>query len=325
MEFPRRLTLGERVLAAALLAAALSVAWLESRSPAAAAVRARAPMTAWVALESPSYEVPRLFLLFLSPAKGTADLIYAPETTVISGKTYTLTKVYGVSRRRGASRRDAAKAMADALEPLVTPSLPGGAAPLYFYYDTGTADGSVEAPLWGLRWLDRRVRGYGLWREVGLQFVGRGHGFGLDGFEKLRLGVELHSLDDDKSRAGYLPKPEELSRYFAGLAGGSAQAEPGEPRDNFLPSVEVLNASARPGAAARITKKLRARGIDVLSEGNAPARSFTIVYDRVGRPEVAAHVRRLLSCDTADVLTYVDRTRAVDASVLLGDDCSGRE
>ncbi len=317
MEFPRRLTLVERLLAAALLAAAVGTAWLEARSPAAEAARAGRPLTAWVALESPMVEVPRLYLLFLSAGNGAADLIYLPETTVVAGKNTTLAKVYGVSRRQGAARRDASKAMADAAQALLEPSLPPGARPAYFYYDGGADDGS-DPGLWGRRWLADRTQGYGLWREVGLQLAGRRRGFGLDGFEKLRLGVELHLLRDDKLRAAYLPEQKELTQYFAGLAGAVPVAEPREA------SVEVLNASSRPGAAAGLTKRLRAHGIDVLSTGNASAKSFSIVYDRTGRPEFAEKVRRLLDCPTAETMTVVDRTRVVDASVVLGEDCSGQ-
>ena len=295
-----------------LLAAVLAVAWLEARSPVSAAIRQRRPLTAWLALETPTVEVPRLYLLFLSPAKGTADLIYVPETTVVSGRNNTLAKTYGVSRRQGAARRDATKAMADAEEALLPPET----APAYFYYAKATDDGS-EPPLAGLHWLAARTRGTGLWREVVLQFGGRDRGFGMDGFEKLRLGVELHSLRDDDVRAAYLPSGEEVPRYFAALAGASQTAERGE--------VEVLNATARSGAASKVTKSLRARGIDVLNEGNFPARDVTIVYDRIGRPRFAAKVRRLLGCPTAESATWIDRTRVVDASVVLGNDCFGRE
>lgn len=302
----------ERAGLLVLLAVVLSVAWLEARSPVAAAARQGRPFTAWLALETPAVEVPRLYLLFLSPGKGTADLIYVPETTVVSGRNNTLAKVYGVARRQGAVRRDAAKAMADAEEAVLAPN----AAPAYFYYARASDDGG-EPPLAGLHWLAARTRGTGLWREVVLQFGGRDRGFGVDGFERLRLGVELHSLRDDDVRAAYLPGAEEIPRYFAALAGTT---EPAERRE-----LEVLNATSRSGAASKVSKALRAKGLDVLNEGNAPARDVTIVYDRIGRPRFAAKVRRLLDCPTAESATWIDRTRVVDASVVLGNDCFGRE
>jgi LytR cell envelope-related transcriptional attenuator len=90
-------------------------------------------------------------------------------------------------------------------------------------------------------------------------------------------------------------------------------------------TVEVLNASAKPGLARVGTRVLRRAGIDVLTFGNAAGSagetgvldSTRIVVRRGGR-EVGQRVRAALG--VGRVVIQLDSARLLDASVLLGAD-----
>jgi len=82
--------------------------------------------------------------------------------------------------------------------------------------------------------------------------------------------------------------------------------------------IEVLNAGGVPGAARRATEMGRDAGFDVVFYGNAASfdRVASEVVDRVGRPEVAETVARVLGI--SNVRTERDSTRYVEVSVILG-------
>lgn len=327
MELPVRLTRVQRALAAALLVPVLAVAWLESRSPAASCARTGEPWTAFFALATPGAAVPRLFWAVYNPVRRTGDLIYLPETTQLPGERTTLAKAYAAARRDGGSEMDGAKAMAEAAEKALLPApkeaqQAQGDGPVFvpgrFYYDEqmGPADAEEEPPLAGLRFLREHVSGNGLWRALARRHGGRG----LEPFELFRVAVEWHSIKDDDLRAAYFPEDaDERRSYIQRLLG-----EPG-PAQARETTVEILNASGKPGFASGLKKILRSKGADVMSTGNAPPRSRTLVLDRVGRPELAAQVRRMLNCPSARALTQIDAKRLVDVSVVIADDCPQRE
>jgi hypothetical protein len=308
MERSRKLTWGERALAAALLALALGVASLESRSTVAAATREGRPWSCWLALDAPGVALPHLFLAYYVPRRRSLDLVYVPQTTKLPDGT-TLARAYASAKRDGASDDDAAKAMADAAQPLVE------ATP---HFLRAAMTGSDEPPVMARRWLSARARGGAFWRSL---FSGK-YGRGLERFELFRIGLEIHELDDDHLRAAYLPGAEDIPSYFARLRGDSAPDEPRETWEQHDITVEVLNATPKSGVANRITKVLRSRGGDVMSTGNAASpQARTVVYDRIGRPELAARVRRMLGCASAEAVTQIDAKRLVDVSVVLADDC----
>jgi len=86
--------------------------------------------------------------------------------------------------------------------------------------------------------------------------------------------------------------------------------------------VEVLNASKTSGLARRVTLQLRQAGYDVVYYGTASAseEDSTVVLDRVGDPSVARGVARVLGI--TNVVTRIDSTRMVEASVILARDWS---
>ena len=98
---------------------------------------------------------------------------------------------------------------------------------------------------------------------------------------------------------------------------------PGEGRDGGpRVTVEVLNASGKPGLAKAATRLLRQAGIDVLTFRNAPdsvgALDSTRILVRRGGSPVGERIRKALG--TGRVAVEPDARRLLDASVLLGAD-----
>jgi len=93
-------------------------------------------------------------------------------------------------------------------------------------------------------------------------------------------------------------------------------------------TVEVRNASGRPGLARAGTRMLRRAGIDVLTFGNAPETleggtlDSTRIVVRRGSAAVGERVRRALG--VGRVVVQLDSNRLLDVSVLLGGDFAPR-
>lgn len=91
-------------------------------------------------------------------------------------------------------------------------------------------------------------------------------------------------------------------------------------------TVEVLNASGKPGRARTGTRVLREAGIDVVTFGNAPPEMGTLDSTRIvlrrAAPGVGERVRRALGVGRIE--TQLDAARLLDASVLLGADFAPR-
>ena len=103
-------------------------------------------------------------------------------------------------------------------------------------------------------------------------------------------------------------------------AGATHLAIPGENGPRV--TVEVLNASGRPGLAKTGTRILRRAGIDVLTFGNAPDSIGTLDSTRIvvrrGSSAVGERLRKALG--VGRVVAELDGRRLLDASVLLGAD-----
>jgi len=95
-------------------------------------------------------------------------------------------------------------------------------------------------------------------------------------------------------------------------------ADPGrEPRGR----VEVFNATRQSGVARDATARLRDAGFDVVSYANASiVPDSSRVIDRIGRPDVARAIASELGI--MRVITVLDSTLYVDASVVIGIDWS---
>jgi len=119
------------------------------------------------------------------------------------------------------------------------------------------------------------------------------------------LLLALAACREERSRASAFPVPgEEGSRI----------------------TVEVLNASGKPGLAKTGTRVLRQAGIDVVTFGNAQPSVGGLDSTRiVMRRRVTGagdRIRRALG--VGRVLVELDSTRLFDASVLLGADFAPR-
>jgi hypothetical protein len=103
-------------------------------------------------------------------------------------------------------------------------------------------------------------------------------------------------------------------------AAGDSLPVPGETGARI--TVEVLNASGKPGLARIGTRLLRRAGIDVLTFGNAPEvlerLDSTRIVVRRGGSSVGQRVRAALG--VGRVVIQRDSARLLDASVLLGAD-----
>ena len=82
--------------------------------------------------------------------------------------------------------------------------------------------------------------------------------------------------------------------------------------------VEVLNGTRRPGFARTATRALRARGLDVVFFGTAPAADSTRIFVRRGDPGQGRDVAEALGAGR--VVVQPDTLRRVDVSVVLGND-----
>jgi hypothetical protein len=110
---------------------------------------------------------------------------------------------------------------------------------------------------------------------------------------------------------------------IVGLRDGTPTvAAPGpDPRlDGNRVRVEVLNGAGIAGLAREATRELRDRNFDVVYFGNAGGahRDSSVVLDRVGRPEEAETVARVLGIHT--VASQPDSTLYLEATVILGRD-----
>ena len=108
-------------------------------------------------------------------------------------------------------------------------------------------------------------------------------------------------------------------------AGASGLRVPGELAGPHI-TVEVLNASGKPGLAKVATRLLRHAGIDVVAFGNAPESVGTLDSTRIvvrrGTSDVGERVRQPLG--VGHVSLQPDTTRLLDASVFLGADFAPR-
>ena len=86
--------------------------------------------------------------------------------------------------------------------------------------------------------------------------------------------------------------------------------------------VEVLNGCGAPKAAARLTKRARSLGIDVIHEGDAESFDFlqTMVLDRSGDMNKALQVAMVLGIPHCIQQIIEDSFRLADVSIIIGHD-----
>jgi hypothetical protein len=278
-----RETLTGRLLAAGLLAGTLALAWLQDRSPLARSLKEGRPVLGWLDLQG---EGPGLFLAVYQPMPRTLDIVHVG--------------IRGVSRPDEAARRLAALAP----DAGIAEGLPVWSGPL--------ARAAGAPPLDAADWVARRLHDPRSW----LRRPAGDPGPDWPLFDRLLLALELLRLDPESLRPAWLPPDIQAGGLLNRLILG-AETMPGPEKI----TVEVLNSTERSGVASRAKNILRLGGADVMSVGNAVGTGRTVVYDRTGRFESAAAVRRMLGCPAARAVTQVDLRRLVDVSVVLAEDC----
>ncbi len=108
-----------------------------------------------------------------------------------------------------------------------------------------------------------------------------------------------------------LPEPDNAAE-----GGGSAPVSSGK-----ASTVEVWNASSKPGLALTVVRELRAKGFDVVKWGNYKSRQTrTIVRDHKGNLEAARAVALALATPKTEVFTHMESKPLVDIEVILGED-----
>lgn len=135
--------------------------------------------------------------------------------------------------------------------------------------------------------------------------AGAGHGGFLElaGRILIACAVGFAACHDDRAGRDSLPVPGDVGARI---------------------TVEVLNASGKPGLARVGTRVLRRAGIDVVSVGNAAGTAAVGTLDstrivvRRGGNDVGKRVRAALGVGRVEIRP--DSTRLLDASVLLGAD-----
>jgi hypothetical protein len=321
MESLMRKTLTGRLLAAGLLAGVLTLAWLERRSALAQALAAGRPVLGWLALGVPgnaAHGAPALFLGIYQPATRTLDLVHVPSDTRASGHR-SLATAYDSALTQGVTPPGAVLAMTEAAGDYLTPLVPGwtqwGSLPVWQGDCPPLSD---EPPLDAARWFSRRARAPLLWLKDARGPTSSGADApAWPGIDHLLLALEFLRLDPRGVRPAWLAQEDQVGSQLTRLIlrdSGPAASE--------HVTVEVLNASARPGIASHAKNILRLRGADVMSVGNAPgAPTHTLVYDRTGRFENAAAVAGMLDCPAAQAISKVDLRLMVDVTVVLAEDC----
>lgn len=319
MEFPRRALIIERLLAAALLAAALGTAWAESGSTLAARVRDGRPWLAWVeARERGGAAPPTLHLAVYEPTPRRLTLLHVPGELKLDGRR-TLERAYLQALKQTEAPDAAARAAEDLAEArlreLSPEPIPAISARLAV--EIPPTEPEDEPSVETAHELKARSRRPRTWLALA-----RRAARGLRGGDRAALDPLLFALELRRTSAGRLAParlPEgDLAPAFLGRLLGADEG----PNDGRATIVEVLNGAGTPGLASRAAKVLRSEGVDVLTTGSEAFRARTLVYDRVGDFARAEKARAALGCPAARSVTRLDPSRAVDVSIVLGEDCA---
>ncbi len=320
MEYPRRALIVERLLAAALLAAALATAWAESGSPLAARVRDGRPWLAWVsARERGVAASPSFHLAVYEPTLRRLSLVHVPGELKLEGRR-TLERAYLEAFKETEDPEAAARAAEDLgearlreLSPEPIPEISARLVveiPPLALEDEPAVETAAELKARG-----RKPRTWvALARRAGRGLL-KGDRASLD---PLLFALELRRTPADHLKPGRLPDDEQASAFLGRILAADESTD-----DGRATTVEVLNGAGTPGLASRAAKVLRSKGVDVLTTGSSASRARTLVYDRIGDFARAAKVRAALGCPSARAVTRLDPSRAVDVSIELGGDCAG--
>jgi hypothetical protein len=169
------------------------------------------------------------------------------------------------------------------------------------------ADNADPSPVACADWLEKRGRGFRLLKELFRDVRERD-------WERLRLDWELSRVPRKNVASAFRPPARIAEKFYADTVSPSFWT----PAAGAPLLAEVLNASNAPGLAARVTKVLRLKGIDVVNLGNASsAAPRTIIYDRDGRIGNARKAQEALEDHDSRVVTQLWERPWLDISLVL--------
>ena len=273
-----------RVVAAALLFGCFLVGIRETRSPLALAVRRGNPWPFWTLLTSTA-SAPELFLGVYVPRVPAVELVSV-----------------------GAVPRGGPDEAWEKISPLLPQPLRGAAPDLLLSAPSPGAQGlSALPPVACAEWMERRGRGLAFLKEL-FRAAAAGD------WERMRLDWELSRVPAADIAGAFKPPSRIAGPFYAAVLSPSFwKPATGEPL-----LAEVLNASESPGLAARVTKVLRLRGVDVVNFGNASSTAAgAVIYDRDGRIGNARRVQEALEDPDARVVTELWERPWLDVSLVL--------
>ena len=312
MEYPRRALIVQRVLAGALLAAALGTAWAESGSTLAGRVRDGRLWLAWVAArERGGAAAPSLHLAIYEPTRRRLALLHVPGDLKLEGRR-TLERAYLEALKETGEPDSSARAAEDLAEARLRELSPEPIPEISSRLVVEIAPTAPEDEPSVETVLELKARGRNPRTWVALARRARRD------LDPLLFALELRRAPIEKLQPARLP----IDDLAPSLLGRLLAAEK-LPDDGRASIVEVLNGAGAPGLASRAAKVLRSKGVDVLTTGSAASRARTLVYDRVGDFSRAEKARAALGCRSARSVTRLDPSRAVDVSITLGADCAG--
>jgi len=138
----------------------------------------------------------------------------------------------------------------------------------------------------------------------------------LSAYDLAVFGQEALGLRRSALRAAELPLDRRGWVLQEGLRRLWGQAQQSRP---IL--AEVLNASSRAAAAAVLTRRLRARGVDVVYYGNlGTPLQRTWILDRSGDRQAVTELQKLLPAAEIRSWTVLAPERLLHASILIGED-----
>ena len=312
--------IAERVLAVALLAAALGAAWAENGATLTARVREGRPWLAWIEThERGRSTTPYFQLSVYDPTRRHLALIHVSGELRIEGRR-TLERAYLEALKASRDPVSAARAVEDLAEArlreLSPEPIPEVSARLVA--EIPPLQPEEEPAVETARELKARGRHPRFWMATILR-AGRGlRAEGRGALDPLLFALELRRVRTEDLEPVRLPDDGQAPALLGRLLSTDDRAG-----DDRATAIEVLNGAGAPGLATRAAKMLRFKGVDVLTTGSAPPRARTLVYDRVGDYARAEAVRAALGCPSSRAVTRLDPSRAVDVSIELGDDCVG--
>lgn len=227
--------------------------------------------------------------------RSSVLLVYHPSSETVNA--FTLNHVKAKAGVSGWQRAGDISALAGTRE---------GAAPEEMFYISVSSAPDLEA-LWGT---------LNSWRaEPRRFFAGAAWTSGLarSGATNIRP-FDLFSLFKEFSGLG------SSNFILTELSRQPQEAEQPEEEAGPAPMVEVFNASGRKGLAAQVSKRLRERGFDVITEDSKGRQKHTTILGFSKEASAALKLRAALGLDELEIHVRPSKKSVAGAAVVLGED-----